>query len=189
MKCISCEKISLRLFCKNCQAEIPIVPRKRISYDGFVVYSFFDYQHIEYFLRSKYSLIGSRIYSFLAKKAYLYFKKEVQSEFSDVYGIGIDDKISKFYSHSGIIVHEFRKTFKPLFGVLRAENDIHYAGKSLEYRQKHKKGFVYSGRENINAILFDDIVTTGVSIKEAREILLESNVNILFALVLSDARF
>lgn len=189
MKCLLCEKISLKVICNCCQNDIKLTPKKRVSYDDFAIYSFFDYQNIEFLLKSKYNLIGSRIYKILSRKAYLYFKNEIQSDFGDIYGIGIDDRISKFYSHSGIIVKEFSKIFKPLFGTLIAKNEIHYAGKSLEYRQNNKKNFIYSGKKNINAVLLDDIITTGLSIKEAREELLRHNVNVLFALTLSDARF
>ncbi|RAX51490.1 hypothetical protein CCY99_08950 [Helicobacter sp. 16-1353] len=191
MKCLLCEKINLKIICNACDNSIKITPKKRIDFDDFAIYSFFDYQSVEYLLKSKYSLIGSRIYKILARKAYLHFKNEVHSNFNDIdiYGIGIDDKVSKFYSHSGIIVKEFSKIFKPLFGALIANNDIHYAGKSLEYRQNNKKGFIYKGKNDITAVLLDDIITTGLSIKEAREKLLEHNVNVLFALTLSDARF
>ena len=106
-----------------------------------------------------------------------------------MYGVGVDDRVSSYYSHSGIIVREFAKNFTPLFGALTAQNNIHYAGKSLKYRQNHKKGFVYSGRRGISAVLIDDIITSGASIDEARECLEQSGVNVLFALVLSDARF
>lgn len=189
MKCLLCEKLSVQIICGKCQDEIPIIPRKRAFYDGFTIYSFFDYQHIEYLLRSKYSLVGSRIYAFLAKKAARYFANSVKGDFNGVWGIGIDDKVGRFYSHSGVIVRAFRKSFKPHFGALRATNDIHYAGKSLTYRQTHPKGFVYSGKRDILAVLLDDIVTTGTSIKEAREVLENNGVSVLFALTLSDARF
>lgn len=188
MKCLICEDLSLNLICKNCNNKIPIYPNKRIELDGFCIYSFYEYQNIELLLKTKYSLIGSRIYAYLAKKAYLYFINEIKADFSEVYAIGIDDRVEQFYSHSGVIVKAFSKVFKPLFGTLKATNNIHYAGKSLKYRQENKKGFVYSGKKGINAILLDDIVTTGESIKEARAVLEKSDVNVLFSLVLSDAR-
>lgn len=165
-------------------------PKQRKSFDNFIVYSFFDYQDIEYLLRSKYSLLGSRIYKILARKAFLYFKDEVGNSLDslDIFSIGIDDKVKKYYSHCGVIIKEFDSIFTPLFGVLISNNDICYAGKSLAYRQSNKKDFIYTGKKNINAILFDDIITTGCSIKEAREVLQKSGVNVLFALTLSDAR-
>ena len=180
----------MNLVCKSCDKEITLSPKQRKSFDDFVVYSFFDYQDIEYLLRSKYSLIGSRIYKILAKKAFLYFRDEVKNSLDslDIFSIGIDDRVKKYYSHCGVIIKEFDSIFTPLFGALISNNDICYAGKSLAYRQSNKKDFIYTGKENINAVLFDDIITTGLSIKEAREVLQKSGVNVLFALTLSDAR-
>lgn len=188
MKCLICEDFSLKVICKNCDFLIKLSPQKRHYADGFAVFSFYEYQGIEFLLKSKYHLIGSRIYKFLAKKAQGYFQS-TKGDFRGVRGIGVDDKVSSYYSHSGIIVREFAKNFTPLFGALRAQNHIHYAGKSLKYRQNHKKGFVYSGPHDISAVLIDDIITSGASIDEARECLERSGVKVLFALVLSDARF
>ncbi len=189
MKCIICGKWSIKLVCNICDNTITLSPQKRISYDGFAVYSFFAYQSVEYLLKSKYHLIGSKIYKILAHKAYSYFKDNVKGDFSDTYAIGIDDRVERFYSHSGVIVREFRHIFKPIIGALIATNGIHYAGKSLEYRQHNKKGFIYSGLDNINAILIDDIITSGLSLKEARETLESHGVIVPFALTLCDARF
>ena len=188
MKCLMCEDFSFNIICKNCDSLIKLAPQKRFYADGFAVFSFYEYQTIEFLLKSKYYLIGSRIYKFLAKKAWAYFSG-INSDFGGVYGIGIDDRVEHCYSHSGVIVKEFAKSFTPLFGVLKAQNGIHYAGKSLKYRQNHKKGFIYSGKQGISAVLIDDIITSGASIDEARECLESNNVRVLFALVLSDARF
>lgn len=190
MRCLLCQNLSVKLICKSCDKKLVISPKKRRSYDDFVVYSFFDYQDIEYLLRSKYSLIGSRIYKILARKAFLYFRDEVGDlpDSLNIFSIGIDDRVKKYYSHCGVIIKEFDSIFNPLFGTLIANNNICYAGKSLAYRESNKKDFVYSGKGNINVVLFDDVITTGLSIKEAREVLRKSGVNVLFALTLSDAR-
>ena len=190
MKCILCQNLSFKLICNDCDKKIKIFPKERKSFDGFMVYSFFDYQDIEYLLKSKYNLIGSRIYKILARKAFIYFKNEIDNSFNslNIYGIGIDDRVKKYYSHSGVIINEFRHIFKPLFGSLISTNNIHYAGQSLQYRQNNKKDFIYKGRSGIDAVLFDDVITTGLSIKEAREVLIKNKVNVLFALTLTDAR-
>lgn len=188
MKCLICEDFSLSVICKKCDSFIKLSPQKRHYADGFAVFSFYEYQSVEFLLKSKYHLIGSRIYKFLAKKAQRYFQS-ANGDFHGVYGIGVDDRVEHYYSHSGVIVREFAKNFTPLFGALKAQNNIHYAGKSLKYRQNHKKGFVYSGRRDISAVLIDDIITSGASIDEARECLEKNGVKVLFALVLSDARY
>ncbi len=190
MKCLICQNLAFKLICNDCDKQIKITPKARKSFDNFMVYSFFDYQDIEYLLKSKYSLIGSRIYKILAKKAFLYFKNEISDTFKNlnIHSIGIDDKVKKYYSHSGVIINEFRHIFKPLFGSLISTNNIQYAGKNLEYRKNNKKDFIYKGINNIDVVLFDDIITTGLSIKEARDVLLQYRVNVLFAITLTDAK-
>lgn len=188
MKCLICEKFSLKLFCKGCSLGLKLSPQKRILNDGFIIYSFYEYQNIEFLLKTKYYLIGNKIYKFLSNKAVKYFRDNINGDFSKIYSIGIDDRVDSFYSHSGVIVREFSEIFKPLFGVLKATNNIHYAGKNLQYRKDNKKGFIYNWRNNIDVILIDDVITTGCSIIEARECLLNHNVRALFAITLSDAR-
>ncbi|RDU62879.1 ComF family protein [Helicobacter sp. MIT 14-3879] len=167
---------------------LKLSPQKRILNDGFIIYSFYEYQNIEFLLKTKYYLIGNKIYKFLSNKAVKYFRDNINGDFSKIYSIGIDDRVDSFYSHSGVIVREFSEIFKPLFGVLKATNNIHYAGKNLQYRKDNKKGFIYNWRNNIDVILIDDVITTGCSIIEARECLLNHNVRALFAITLSDAR-
>ena len=43
-------------------------------------------------------------------------------------------------------------------------------------------------KENIDVILIDDIVTTGSTLEEAHDALKKHDVNVLFALVLADAK-
>ena len=49
------------------------------------------------------------------------------------------------------------------------------------------RDFIYKGSSNIEVILVDDLITTGLTIQEAKELLLEYNVTVLFALTLGDA--
>jgi competence protein ComFC len=58
----------------------------------------------------------------------------------------------------------------------------------LEFRQKNKRNFYYSGKNNIKVILVDDLITTGETILQAKKVLEKNNCEILFALTLSDAR-
>jgi competence protein ComFC len=64
-------------------------------------------------------------------------------------------------------------------------NNIKYAGKSLDFRLKNKKEFIYNGLRGIDVILVDDIYTTGSTINQAIEVLKENDVNILFSIVLA----
>jgi competence protein ComFC len=76
----------------------------------------------------------------------------------------------------------------PLNGALLSSNHITYARKTLQYRLDNPRDFRYCGYEGIDAILVDDIVTTGITLQEAQNKLREHGVNVLFALTLADAR-
>ncbi len=80
------------------------------------------------------------------------------------------------------------KKDKKFFSTLHASSDVKYAGKSLEFRLNNPRNFKYTGPKNIDVVLVDDIVTTGSTLKEAKEVLKNHNVNVLFSLVLADLR-
>ncbi|EAL2030738.1 ComF family protein, partial [Campylobacter jejuni] len=60
--------------------------------------------------------------------------------------------------------------------------------KSLEFRQKHKRNYKLLKTIHEPVILVDDIVTTGSSLLEAKKVLEENKISVLFALVLADAK-
>lgn len=182
-----CGRFNLQIICKLCLANIHIYPNKRVLKDNFIVYSFFKYDQVGFLLKSKYYIIGSRIYKTLANKANNYLKSILDSSMDNVYSIGIDDRIKHYYSHTGVILQSFKHIAKPIFGALTSDNNIKYAGCDLKFRKNNKKNFKYNGKRNINAILVDDIITTGSSIMQAKEVLQANNVRVLFAVVLSDA--
>ncbi|EDP7060847.1 ComF family protein, partial [Campylobacter jejuni] len=62
------------------------------------------------------------------------------------------------------------------------------SGKSLEFRQKHKRNYKLLKTIQEPVILVDDIVTTGSSLLEAKKVLEENKISVLFALVLADAK-
>lgn len=185
MKCLVCGKWSLRAICKTCQEDIILKPTTRLIGD-LKVYSFFAYSEIETLLHYKYTSIGSRIYQVLCNLAQEYFKEHFDLQ---AYGVGIDDCIKRGYSHNGIFLHSFSKCgIKPIYGELLASERVSYAGKSLGYRQTHPKGFQTKLSGIKNLIIFDDIITTGTSLMEAKKILEEKENEVLFALTLCDAR-
>ena len=61
-----------------------------------------------------------------------------------------------------------------------------YAGKSLQFRLDNPRDFDYHGKKDVDVILVDDIITTGITLQEAQKVLTQSGVNVLFALVLAD---
>lgn len=185
MRCLSCGKWGLKVICKRCEQNIALKPSIRLV-GGLKVYSFFAYSEIEILLHYKYSPVGSRVYEVLSWIAREYFKKNFSLQ---AYGVGIDDNVRRGYSHNGVFLHSFSQCgIKPLYGELLASSAVSYAGKSLEYRQSHPKGFCTKLEGCKDLILFDDIITTGTSLMEAKKVLEERGNEVLFALTLCDAR-
>ncbi|XPV67946.1 MAG: phosphoribosyltransferase [Halarcobacter sp.] len=123
--------------------------------------------------------------------AKLSFKKFADNFVFDqiVYSIGIDEHTRHEFSQTAILSKHLKSNhIKPLYNQLRATNIVKYAGHDLEYRLKHKRGFK-SSLKNKNIILVDDLITTGTTILEAKEILEKNNNKILFSLTLADAKF
>lgn len=192
MRCLVCGNFTLKTLCKICNTSLTITPRTR-EFDGFKVYSFFDFSGIQTLLYAKYSIIGSKIYHILAKKAVQYLKDS--NVFYDAYAIGIDDKISKQgYAHNAIFLHHLKKVgIHPLYYTLLARNSVSYAGKSLEFREKNPRNFILQrslkGLEKRPVVLIDDIITTGATLKEAKRFLDTNGITIAHAFVLADAKY
>jgi competence protein ComFC len=53
---------------------------------------------------------------------------------------------------------------------------------------ENPREFYYTGEQGIEAILIDDIITTGVTLQEAQQELERHGVEVLFAVTLADAR-
>ena len=190
MKCLVCEKFSWKVVCSTCLEQIPLTPRQRILKENVKIYSFYRYSDVAYLMRSKYHLVGSRILKILAQKAAHYFFTHLQMPFV-AEAMALDDYPYIFYSHTGVILKEFaRKSqgkLKPIFGSLKAQNQVKYAGETLLFRQSHPKRFYYDGKPR-TLILLDDIITTGTSFNEALEIVRVYQSQVLFCLALCDAQ-
>ncbi|MGX3045780.1 phosphoribosyltransferase [Helicobacter sp. T3_23-1056] len=168
MKCLICSKFCLATLCDDCLDSIPLQPSVR-EVNGIRVYCFFAYSDIDFLLKSKYYAIGSKIYSALGKIAGEYFfgtmgraSVDLASHFDRINIIGIDDCVRSFYSHTGVLVREFARAgkkarkksnnlqklcnIKPIYGELKATNQVSYAGKSLAFRQANKRGLRLSDR-------------------------------------------
>lgn len=190
MRCILCEKLSLDGICKICITKLLKHERQtRILDDGLRVYSFFSYDSIAPILHVKHHFFGHRILKQIAKKTYGNFAKEFHFN-SPVFAIGIDDIADENYSHTAILAHAIKsESIKPLFGVLRASNKVKYSGQSYEFRRKNPRNFtVNTEQKEFNAILIDDIITSGQTIKQANKALNKVGINVLFALTLADAK-
>ena len=185
MVCQSCKKLSFYIICKNCQKTllVPSFHKKELEKD-FFVYSFYDYNDLEDLLQSKYYFYGDRVFNTLAKLSFKKFAKHFSYE-NEVFAIPIIDNTKYDFSQTSILVKHLKSDFiKPQYNSLKATNIVKYAGKTLEFREKNPRKFQYFGKKNCDAILVDDMITTGLTIKEARKSLKKAGVNVLFALTL-----
>jgi len=116
--------------------------------------------------------------------------KESIAKFFELYPeklniVPIDDNPSKGFAHTAVLANSI-KGHNILYSTLHSQNDVHYAGKDLEFRLNNPKDFKYTGDENIDVVLIDDVVTSGSTINEAKEVLKKHNVNVLFSVVLAN---
>jgi competence protein ComFC len=190
MRCLSCHKLSFNTFCKLCQEQIlkPNITKQVV--DGLDVYSFFSYQHIEDLLLTKHTPQGFKVYKYLAKISFKPFIKSfLESDNRPLFVIGIDENVKYGYSHVALLTHELkRQNVKILHTKLMAKNSLKYAGKSLQFRLENPREFSYTGIKDIEVILVDDIITTGTTLKEAKNMLQRSGVEVLFALTLASVK-
>ncbi len=192
MRCLSCNSLTIKPLCDRCEVIYlkPQMIEKRVG--NLEVISFFDYYLVSELVKSKYIISGYRFYKYIAKKFFQPFIKAYTNSYkgdNKIYVIGIDENVLRGYSNIALLTHYGTKNSnaKALHYVLKASNNIQYAGKSLEFRLNNPRGFVYSGPKNIDAILIDDVITTGTTIEEASRVLKNSGVNIHFALTVANA--
>lgn len=189
MRCFTCQSLSIQAICKDCQENfLSSSFYKRELTKDFFVYSFYKFDEIKELINSKYQFYGDRIFKILSE---LSMKKFTENfTFTNVvFAIPIDDHTFHQFSQTAILTKYLQSDFiKPVFNTLKATNRVKYAGKDLEFRKKNKRKFIYTGKNNIQVILIDDLVTTGLTILEAKECLEKNGCEVLFSLTLSDAR-
>ena len=189
LRCIICKSISIGLMCKDC-TKIYLKPNlyKRVLPNSLEVYSFYSYSDIEFLLKTKHKFIGYFIYNTLAKKSFKEFGLNFEYK-KELTAIAIDDVPKYSYSHTAILARHLRSRYiKPKLGSLRAKNQISYSAKSLQFRLENPRDFELSYDLKNDVILVDDIVTTGTTLSEAKQVLEKRGVNVIFALTLADAR-
>ncbi len=188
MRCYSCSKLSYRVICRTCEAQlfVPSICTKKVG--TMDVISFYRYATIGSLLHTKHKPEGFRIYKALAEMTMKPFMKEfAENNDGDVYIIGVDEYVKSGYAHVSLLTKAMKsKTSIPQHAALMAGNRVNYSGKSLQYRLDNPRDFVYTGSEDVHAILVDDIITTGITLQEAQKVLMQHGVNVLFALTLAD---
>lgn len=154
------------------------------------VYACYSLEEISPIINSKYSQLGRPLIGTLARYAFQKMVPEIiPNHLALVYAIPIDDHVRQRGSHSAILVQILgRFGFCPLYGSLRANSRESYAGKSYRFRIENPRNFAYTGLSAVQAVLVDDVVTTGLTMQEAKEELERHEVEVLFGLVLADAR-
>lgn len=188
MRCFSCSKLSFKILCKPCieQLFIPTISTRNVG--TLDVISFFKYSTLETLLHCKHKPEGFRIYKALANMTMRPFIEEfVESDKRDVYIVGIDEYVKSGYSHVALLTRAMKtKTSMIQHSALMAKNRVNYSGKDLQFRLENPRDFLYTGKSNIDVILVDDIITTGITLQEAQKVLISHGVNVLFALTLAD---
>jgi len=188
MRCFSCSKLSVTVLCEVCVNQLFRTTIGTRIIGTLDVISFYKYSVLESLLLTKHKPEGYRIYKALAKMTMKPFIKEfMENADGDVYIIGVDEHIKSGYAHVALLTRAMKtKTSIPLHASLMAQNRVNYSGKDLQFRLDNPRNFKYTGKKNIDAILVDDIITTGITLQEAQKVLMENGVNVLFALTLAD---
>ena len=190
MRCFSCHSFSLKTICSDCRDRffVPTISKRKVG--SLEVISFYRYSTIESLLLHKHKPEGYRIFRDLAQVTMKPFIENfMREEPKPVAIIGIDETIRNGYSHVAAMTRQMKtKLSTPLYASLLSRNSVNYAGKTLQYRLDHPRDFYYRGPSGIDAILVDDIITTGITLQEAQGTLKRYDVNVLFALTLADAR-
>lgn len=190
MRCFNCGSFTLLDLCEPCVEELgEFSLGTRLLKDDFKVYSFYKYSDIKHFLHSKHKFYGYFALNSLAKISFARFKEFFAPQ-SLINAVPLDDRVEGgLYSHSAILAKHLKTSFiKPLYRVLHSNSNVKYSGKTVSFRQKHKRNYRLLKKPKFPVILVDDIITTGSSLLEAKQVLEKNKISVLFALVLADAK-
>jgi len=191
MRCTVCHRFSREVICAACAERLLVPTIRRRTVGTLEVVSLFDYSVIEPFLLTKHTALGHRIYRFFGRHFVAPFVTDYAGRIADwVTVIGVDEHVEHGYAHTALLTHAIRHPHaRVLHSTMLAKHRVHYAGKTLQYRLEHPRGFRYTGPADADVILVDDIVTTGITLQEAQQVLRQQRVEVLFALTLADARY
>jgi len=184
MRCHSCRRLSFLPICRECRRlYLQPDPAIRILPSGLKVLSFYRYEELEPFLLSKHYPHGWLIYRILAAEAFVALERT-----GTLYVIAVDDDASGGYSHTALLAQAMKRWgYRPIPGALRAKNPVSYAGQPKAFRMANPRRFRYRGPNSIEAVLVDDIITTGLTLLEAQSALISCGVEVAGAVVLADA--
>jgi len=189
MRCMICESLSLKHICKSCQKELlsPSLYQRKIL-GKIPVYSFYKYQDIEPLLLTKHTDLGFYIYTILAQNSFAPFAHSFNYE-GLACSVCIDDHVQNGYSHTALLnKYLSSKSIKPRYARLPAKSKVSYSGKAYQYRLLNPRNFQMKEFEEEDVIVIDDIITTGLTLTQAVQVLESKGKNVLFCLTLADAR-
>jgi competence protein ComFC len=188
MRCLVCERLSIAYLCRTCRDRLLAPqPDRRVLQDGLVVFSFYGYESIEPLLQAKYHPFGSRVLRHLARSSLRPFFRDLALDIQAAL-IAIDDRPGEHFSHTAVLARHARCRHLPYHpGRLHAKNRVQYAGRDLAFRRAHPRNFSFRPFKEPAAILIDDVITTGSTLKEAASVLQKHQKSALFATVLADA--
>ncbi len=186
MRCRSCRGFCFGTVCSACRhLHLHPEPKVRRLACGLEVLSLYPYRDIEPFLLTKHHPGGWRLYRLLAKEAFGALRMRGEKLTA---AVPVDDSCKSGYSHTAILAKALESCgYLPLFNVLRAQNSLSYSGQPLSFRLENPRDFIYSGPRGIEAVVVDDIVTTGLTLQEAKQTLARHGVGVKRAIVLADA--
>ncbi|MDR2639564.1 MAG: ComF family protein [Helicobacteraceae bacterium] len=187
MRCLLCSKASLSIICKECFEAIAVYPRVH-TLQNLKAITFYDYDDIAPLTNAKYYPFGSFALKRLAAKAFKPFFGDLKLE-NQAALIPIDDCVGSWYSHTAILAKAGAAGMvTPRFGALRAKSQAKYAGQTLAFRLSRPRRFVFKDFREQNAILLDDLITTGTTLLEAAAALEKRGKTALFAVALTHAQ-
>jgi len=188
MRCYTCSKFSVAILCELCVKRLFPASMSTRTIGTLDVISFYKYTTIESLLLSKHKPEGYRIYKALANMTVKPFIDEfLEADERVIYIVGVDEYVRSGYAHVALLTRAMqRKNAIVQHTSLMAQNRVNYSGKDLQFRLNNPRNFSYNGKTNIDVILVDDIITTGITLQEAQKVLIQHGVNVLFALTLAD---
>jgi len=189
MRCMVCESLSLKHICKACQSDFlgPSFYKRKIL-GKIPVYSFYKYDDIESLLLTKHTDLGYYIYTILAQNSFASFTKNFEYK-NSVCSLSVDDHTKNGYSHTAILNKALNSKFiRARYSKLRAASSVSYSGEDYQFRLLNPRNFRLKSFDEEDIILVDDIITTGLTLTQAVQVLQSRGKNVLFCLTLADAR-
>ena len=205
MRCVNCGAFSLRTICAACAANLAECRLGMRQVEGFSVFYYYGYSEIRELILSKHHEYGAAVLARIASLSLAKFPFHLQREISanpqnyeafkttdgifKFNAVPLDDDARSGYSHTAILARALKsKLIEPKFHCLRAQNRVKYTGQSLEFRLKHKRNFKILTPPKFPVILVDDIITSGLSMLQARESLMQGGFMPVCGLVLANAK-